>query len=62
MTSGEKPDLSGIPQIEALPIEQAQLYLRQIASDLVGDGNKDELYFIHDRETGTSHSFITQPG
>lgn len=61
MTSiGKKPDFSGIPEVEALPIKQAQPYLRRIASDLVGDGNKDELYFIHDGETGTSHNFIAE--
>ncbi len=61
MTSiGKKPDFSGIPEVEALPIKQAQPYLRQIASDLVGDGNEDELYFIHDGETSTSHNFVTE--
>jgi len=59
MTSvGKKPDFSGIPMVEALPIDQAQLYLRNIATDLVGNGNMDELHFIHDGETGTSHNFI----
>ncbi|MEK7396429.1 MAG: hypothetical protein AAB116_05790 [Candidatus Poribacteria bacterium] len=60
VTKGEKPDFSGIDKVEAVPIEQAQLYLSRLANDLSEDGDVSNLYFVHDGETGTSHNFVTE--
>lgn len=56
----KKPDLSGIPKVEAVPIEQAQEYLRRLATNLAEGGNKSDLYFVSDGESGTSHNFIVE--
>jgi hypothetical protein len=60
VTKGKKPDFSGIDKVEAIPIEQAQLYLSQLATDLAEDGNTSNLYFVSDGETGTSHNLVAE--
>ena len=59
-TIGKRPDLSGIPKVEAVPIEQAQEYLRRLVTDLTEGGDKSDLYFVSDGESGTSHNFVME--
>lgn len=55
---GGKPDFTSIPQVEALPIAQAQAYLQRLVPKLVANGMESSIWFVHDGETGTSHNIV----
>ena len=54
---GKPPELPGIEPIEFVPYEEAQVYIRDHAQELIKmDG--EPLFLVHDGETSTSHNFI----
>ncbi|MBU4269202.1 MAG: hypothetical protein KJ808_10200 [Acidobacteria bacterium] len=55
---GAKPDLGSIPPLEALPIQQAQEYLRRLIPIIAPKEHPSSVWFIHDGETGTSHNIV----
>ena len=59
ITAGTKPDLDYIPNVEALPAEEAQDYVRKLIPDFTSQ-DESQVWFIHDGNTGTSHDFVVE--
>ncbi|MBC8232672.1 hypothetical protein H8E77_24250 [bacterium] len=56
---GAKPNFDHIPKAEALPVEEAQDYVKNLFTDMVSQDESD-VWFIHDGDTGTSHDFVVE--
>ena len=57
---GAKPDVSALTPIEAISIDKAQSYVRELAITAFPPATRTDVWFIHDGRTGTSHDFIQE--